>query len=39
MANPMDHLSSLDIANYEKLPINYLLIQNYDKRASYLSMI
>jgi hypothetical protein len=35
----MDHMTSLDLHNYEKLPVDYLLIQNYDKRASYLTMI
>lgn len=39
MANPMDHMNSLDLNNYRRLPIDYLLIQNYDKHGSYLTMV
>jgi tRNA G10 N-methylase Trm11 len=39
MANPLGHMQSLDLDNYNQLPINYLLIQNYDKRTNYLTMI
>lgn len=39
MANPTKLMSKLDIQNYQKLPIDILLIQNYDQQANYLTMI
>lgn len=39
MANPVGHMQSLDLDNYRRLPIDYILIQNYDKRINYLTMI
>lgn len=39
MGNPMGHEASLDIESFSRLPIDYLLIQNYDRRADYLSML
>lgn len=39
MGNPMDHMSVLDISNYERLPIDILLIQNYDKNGRFLQAI
>jgi len=39
MGNPMDHMSTLDIGNYERLPVDALLIQNYDKGGRFIQMI
>jgi len=38
MANPMES-NSLDMESYNKLPIDYLLIQNYDKGDDYIKMV
>ena len=39
MASPADHAASLNIELYKKLPIDRLLIQNYDKGGRYLQLI
>ena len=39
MGNPMEHMSTLDIANYQRLPIDMLLVQNYDKGGRFIQMI
>jgi hypothetical protein len=39
MANPMNHMSALDIEQYNQLPIDCLLIQNYDSGDDYLAMV
>lgn len=39
MGSPVDHMTSLDITNYKKLPVDRLLIQNYDKGGRFLQII
>lgn len=39
MASPADHMTSLDAGSYKKLPIDRLLIQNYDKGGRFLNII
>jgi tRNA G10 N-methylase Trm11 len=36
MANPMNHMETLDIGSYKNLPIDSILIQNYDSGDDYL---
>ncbi len=39
MANPMNHMNSLEVYQYRKLPIDCLLLQNYDSGDDYIKMI
>lgn len=39
MANPMDHMNTLEVELYKQLPVNYILIQNYDKGDKYIDMV
>lgn len=39
MANPMDHMKTLEVELYKRLPVNYILIQNYDKGDKYIDMV
>lgn len=39
MGSPIDHMTTLDIANYKRLPIDRLLVQNYDKGGRFLQVI
>ena len=39
MANPINHMKSLDIVSYNKLPVDCILIQNYDSGDDYLQMV
>lgn len=39
MANPISHMKKLEIDQYNQLPINGLLIQNYDSGDDYSAML
>lgn len=39
MANPMENMRSLQVNLYKQLPVNAILIQNYDKGDDYLKMV
>ena len=36
MGNPVDHMHNLDLENYRKLRVDWLLVQNYDKGDRYI---
>lgn len=39
MANPISHMKKLEIDQYNQLPIDNLLIQNYDSGDDYSAML
>jgi hypothetical protein len=39
MGNPINHMGKLEVEQYNQLPIDYLLIQNYDSGDDYSAML